>query len=459
MSAVRFADLRREALEILKLALPLIAAQITFVSMGTVDTILAGRLGARELAAVAVGTNIWFLGMVVFMGLSMAITPIVAQRVGGGRDSENIGSLARSALRLALCLGALWTALTLCAAPLILPLLDLEPVTYGMAQDYLQVVAWCGLPFTLCFALRNVAEAHGLTKVPLMAGLVGFLVNALAGYLLMYGRVGFPALGPMGAAAGTVLAGMAMVACYALLYARLPLLRALRMFRLQAPRWRVESREILSLGLPIAAIISAESWLFTFGALMVARFGPEATAAHQVAINVASLSFMVPLSLGFATTVRVGHAAGAGDAQAVALRGRAGILIGVCFAAASALIMALAAEQIVALYTSVEAVAARAAHFIGFAAVFQLFDSVQATSNSALRGIKDTRGPMVVTLVAYWLLGMPVAAALAFGTSAGPDGIWWGFNLGLGVAAAGLSLRFLGRTRNDWGRPDPAVLI
>ncbi|MEW6166320.1 MAG: MATE family efflux transporter [Pseudomonadota bacterium] len=451
--------LRREARANLRLALPIIATQLTFMGMGTVDTIMAGRLGADALAAVAVGANVWFLAFIVFQGIFMACSPIVAQRIGARREPDETGRFVRAAAVLAVGLGLLWTlALRLAAAPIV-DLLALDAPQAQAATAYIRVVALAGVPFCLCFLARNVADAHGLVRVAMVAGLVGFVVNGVFDYLLMYGRGGFPALGPVGCAWASVLGGLAMAAVYGLLYRRLAPLRALRLFRRGWPQLRdVGLAEVPRLGVPIALIIAAESWLFNIGALLMARFGGEVIAAHQIAINVAALSFMVPLSIGFATTVRVGHAAGARDAEAVRLRGRAGILLGVGFAVLSASVMALFPELIVAAYTDAPSVTGTAVSFLYFAALFQIFDCIQAAANGALRGIKDTRVPMLITLGAYWFVGMPVAWALVFHTQQGPAGVWWGFIVALALAAAGLGSRFVHRTRRGRTRSGSVLM-
>lgn len=440
----------------LRLAAPLIVAQLCFVGMGTVDTLLAGRLNAEALAAVAVGSNIWFVIFVLFMGITMAISPIVAQRVGAGQAPQQIGRFVSGALWLGLLLGLLWSALMWLLAMPVLELLGLEPRTHAYARDYLGALNWAGVPFALSFVLRNAAEGHGLTRVPLVAAIVGFLVNGLFGWLLLHGHAGLPTLGPAGLGWASVLAGCAMVAVYALQYRWTLRLRALHLATQWRPRIDFATFEVLRVGLPIAAILTAECSLFAIGAMMMARFGTDAVAAHQIAINFASLAFMVPLSIGMATTVRVGQAAGAGNPAAVALRGRVGIVMSIGFALMSAALMGLAPGAIVGLYTHVERLAGPAVIFLGYAAVFQIFDCVQATSNGALRGLKDTRLPMVITLAGYWGVGMPLAVGLAFYTATGPAGIWWGFIGGLAVAAVGLSARFLRRapTMAGWQAPD-----
>ncbi|MGH8444293.1 MAG: MATE family efflux transporter, partial [Solimonas sp.] len=419
----------------------------SFVSMGAVDTILAGRLGAPQLAAVAVGANVFFLMYVFFSGLFMAVSPIVAQQLGGGRDPREIGGFVRGALVLAVILGLVWTALLLLVREPVLDILGLTDETRAYAAGYLKAIAWAPLPACINFAQRNAADAHGMTRLSLVSGIVGFFVNGGLGYGLMYGRFGLPDLGPAGAGYALATADLAMVFVYAAQYHRSPVLRRLHIIREEPIAWRPAARQVLRLGLPIAAILFAESSLFQIGALIIAHFGAETMAAHQIAINFASVMFMIPLSIGMAATVRVGHAAGAGNAELVALRGRVGIAIGMGFALFSASLMVLAPGLIVSLYTNVESVAKIAVGFFAYAAVFQIVDCIQATANGALRGIKDTRVPMLITVAAYWVVGLPLAAYLALRTDFGPAGIWCGFIGGLTVAAAGLATRFLRQTR------------
>lgn len=437
---------RGEARANLRLALPLVAAQLLFVSMGTVDTIVAGRLGAAPLAAVAVGANLWFMAFVLFWGLFMAVSPIVAQRLGAGRPPAETGVFLRGALALAFVMGLAWTVLLLAVTDPLLGLLHLEPQTTAYAHDYLRAIAPGALPFALYFALRNGAEGSGQTRVTFWSGLTGFLVNAVLAYGLANGAWGLPALGPQGCGVATACAGAVMTAVFLVMFARHPALRELQLFGAGSWRPGPDTWEIVRLGAPIALIITAEAWLFLIGALLMARFGTDTVAAHQIAINFASITFMVPMSIGMATTVRVGHAAGAGDAVAVRLRGLAGIGMGALFALVSASIMALLPDLIVAAYTDAAGVAPIAVGFLYLAAIFQVADCVQATSNGALRGIKDTRMPMLITVAAYWLVGLPLAVALAFDTALGPSGIWLGFIAGLAVAAVGLASRFAHKT-------------
>lgn len=447
MSRLYSSAVRHEVRATLQLAWPIVIAQLSFIGMSAADTMLAGRLGAEQLAAVAVGANLFFLLYIFFTGLFMAVAPVVAQALGAQRPAQEIAAFVRGAMLLALLAGVLWSALVWVAREPVLDLLRLDATTRAYADAYMRVLALAALPFCISFVQRNAADAHGQTQLSLIAGIVALLVNIVLAYGLMYGRLGLPALGPAGAGYATAAAGVAMVATYAVLFARVPVLHALRLLHPGPWPWRHAAREITRLGLPIAAILTAEASLFQIGSLIMGRFGAETLAAHQIAINFASMTFMVPLSIGIAATVRVGHAAGAGDAVAVALRGRIGIAMGFSIALVSASIMGLLPRLIAHAYTNVEAVAQIAASFLAYAAVFQIFDGVQATANGALRGIKDTRWPMLVTVAAYWVVGLPLALTLAFWTSFGPAGIWIGFIGGLVVAAGGLAARFILKTR------------
>ncbi len=441
-----------EARQNLILAAPLIAAQLSFVGMHAIDTVMAGRLGETALAAVAVGANAWFLSFVVFMGLFMSVSPIVAQRTGAGRFAAETGDFLRNTLLLAVMLGLVWTAVVnLLAAPVI-GVLGLSDETTELAEAYLRTIAWGATPLCLCFALRNGCEGLGVTRVPLVAGVSALVVNALVNVPLIYGAFGWPGLGAVGTAWGTVIAVCAMLAIYALSFRFEPTLRSLRLYA-RRPRWSGELFEVFRIGAPIALTVVAEAWLFNLGGLLMAHFGDSVVAAHQIAINFASMAFMVPLSIGLATTVRVGQNVGAGDNAAAARSGYAGIGLGAAFALLSAGVMLLAPGPIVGLYTQVPEVAELAVRFLWLAALFQIFDCLQATANGALRGFKDTRVPMIVTLVAYWLVGLPTAALLTRATDVGPLGVWIGFIAGLFVAALGLVLRYRRRSR----RPDATL--
>lgn len=437
---------RSEVAANLRLALPLVVTQITFVGYGVADTLMAGRMGGRELAAIAVGSNIWFQLFILFMGICVACSPIVAQRLGAGQPLERIGDFTRQALVLALGMGLVWLLATWLVARPAIAVLNLSPETADLAYRYLLAESWGALLLPICFVMRNCAEGLGLTQVVLRASLFGLTVKIACNFWFVWGGAGLAPMGAVGFGWATVVAGGAIVLAYALECRWQAQMKGLQVFGRQPVRMQREAMEVFRLGIPIGLIMFGEVAFFGCTALLMARFGDDAVAAHQIAINAASLSFMVPVGIGMATAVRVGHAAGAQLHSEVAARGRAGIAICLAYSLFSASLMGFFPHWITPLYTSDAQLAAVAENFLRFAAIFQFFDCLQAGANGALRGIKDTRLPMVITLVAYWVIGMPASYALAFPLGYGADALWWGFILGLMVAALGLSNRWFIRT-------------
>jgi MATE family multidrug resistance protein len=439
---------RGEARTNLSLAGPLIAAQIAGVGMGAVDTVYAGRVGPHALAAVAVSVNLYNLFLIFFLGLMMVCSPIVAQMYGARRPVAEIAAFMSGSWRFALAAGAMWTLLLNLIASPVLHTLSLPQETAALAIGFIRRLSMAGLMTAIWFSLRFGAEGLGQVRPIVVAGLAGLAANALFGWVLVFGHVGLPPLGINGLGIATTLATGLMAATLALQYRSVPGLRIIFSGRGAAvPAAASAARQILHLGLPIALIVTAEGALFVLTALLMSRFGEGVVAAYQVAINIASLMFMIPLGVGMATTVRVGHAVGAGDWIAARHRGLVGLQLGGLNAASNAAIMVLFSIPIVGLYTQDPVIAETARNFLWLAAAFQLFDGVQATANGALRGIKDTRLPMLITLVSYWLIGMPVAAVLAFWLGWGPSGLWWGLTAGLCAAAIGLGWRFAVKSR------------
>ncbi|MES2682092.1 MAG: MATE family efflux transporter [Pseudomonadota bacterium] len=433
--------LRAEMRANLKLALPLIAAQLAGVGMGATDTIMAGKLGPNALAAVAVSVNLNVAFFVFFLGLFMAASAIVSQRRGAGTDPESLGRYGRTLLRLSLWMGALWCLLVQLVAGPAIRALNLDAETTALAIPYLRAYAFSSFGLSAWFALRFVAEGLEATRPVMLAAVVGLLINALFNWLLIFGYGPIPALGVTGSGIATALACVVMAGTMALLYQRHPLLKTLRLFAGRGDEPGAV-RETLRLGLPIALIILAEAGLFVVVAMLMARLGERTVAAYQIAINFASVVFMIPLGIGFGTTVRVGFFAGAGDAAAARYAGLVGMAMGTGNAAFNATLMLVFGSMIAALYTSDTGIAAQAVAFLGLAAIFQLADGLQATANGALRGLKDTRIPMLITLASYWLIGLPVAWWLCFHTPLAANGLWWGLTAGLAAAAIGLTARF-----------------
>ena len=423
-----------------RLALPLIAAQLAAVGTNVVDAVLAGHYSAHVLGAVAVGASIWALAIVSGIGMMMAVPPSVSQLDGAGRRAE-VGAVFRQALWLAAGMGVLlWFGVRHAG-----PLIDLIGVDPGLRRDvdaFLHAISWGAPALTCYFALRGLSEGLSMTLPSMFFALAGLCVLAPLGYVLMFGKLGLEPQGARGVGMATALVLWLEMLGFALYIARHRNYRGLNLgqrFDLPDPR---RIRELLSIGLPMAITLLAEGGLFVAVALALGTLGETVVASHQVALNIASVFFMIPLGLAMAITVRVGNAVGRGDAQGVRYAGFCGIGLALLTQVVSASLMLGLPHLIAALYTRDAAVIALATQLIVLAGVFQFSDGIQVASNGALRGLKDTRVPMAMTLFAYWMIGMPFGWWLAFRQGLGARGMWMGLVAGLSVAALLLFTRF-----------------
>jgi MATE family multidrug resistance protein len=430
-------EVRRSA----RLAAPLAAGHVSHGLVGFVDAVIAGRHGTATLAAVAVGTALFWLPMMVPMGTLMALPPSVSQLDGAGRRGE-IGPLFRQALWLAGLLGiALFALLSL--LPLALRPMGIAAEIIPGATAFLHAIRW-GIPaFTLYLAMRYLSDGLHWSMPTMVIGFGGLLLLAPLGYALTHGVGALPEMGAAGLGWASAAMFWAQALAFALYLARARRFADLRLFsRFEAPRWPV-LRGLLGTGLPIGVTVAMEGSLFIVTALLIGRLGEVPVAAHQVAINVASLCFMIPFGVAEATTVRVGHALGRGDRGGVRRAYVAGMVLVLGTQALSALVLLLGHDVIASLYTADVAVAALAGTLLLYAALFQFPDGVQVLSAGALRGLRDTRVPMLLAALAYWGIGMPVGAGLGLWLGWGPAGMWLGLTAGLSVAAFLLARRFL----------------
>lgn len=442
--------LRAEVGATLRLAGPVAAAQLAQISMGFVDTVMVGRLGSEALAGVALGSTLFFFTVIWCMGVVMAVGPMVAQAFGAGQ-AEPVGRSVRQGLWLGVVLSVPAFLFLYNIAP-VLRWLGQEPATVRDASAYLRAIVWGILPFLWFVALRNFVEGVGRPLQVTLITLAGVGLNVGANYVLMYGRLGFPALGLVGAGYASALVYWFLFATLALFVSRRAVFRAYRVFaRLGHPDLHY-FRELFRIGWPIGVSLGVEAGLFSTTAVMMGTLGTTALAAHQVALQCASFVFMVPVGIGIATSVRVGQAVGRGDAAGVRWAGAVGIGLAAAFMLGAAILFWTLPGAIVALYLDVDdpanaPVVRLAGTLLGVAAVFQLFDGIQVSASGALRGLKDTRVPMLVCFFAYWIVGLPGGALLGFVGGWGAVGLWWGLVLGLVVAAVLLLRRFFRRSR------------
>ncbi|WP_339450889.1 MATE family efflux transporter [Pseudomonas sp. EA_5y_Pfl2_R50] len=443
ISLTRPARIRLELKNLLALALPIIIAQLATTAMGFVDAVMAGRVGPKDLAAVALGNSIWVPVFLLMTGTLLATTPKVAQRFGAGTHSE-IGPLVRQALWLALVVGLIATAMLMAAEP-VLHLMNVDPELIGPCMQYLHGIA-SGLPaVALYHVLRCTSDGIGRTRPAMVLGLCGLALNIPLNYIFIYGHFGVPAMGGVGCGWATAIVMWVMALGLGGYERWAPAYRSAEIFsRFDWPQWAVIKR-LLAIGLPIGIAVFAESSIFAVIALLIGSLGATVVAGHQIALNVSSLVFMIPYSLGMAVTVRVGQALGREEPREARFAAGVGMGTALAYACLSASMMLLLREPIAAIYTADPTVIHIAAMLIVYSALFQFSDAIQVTAAGALRGYQDTRVTMILTLFAYWGIGLPVGYALGLtdwlGEPRGPSGLWQGLIVGLSCAALMLSIR------------------
>ena len=430
-----------ESKALLRLAGPLIVNNLSIAGMQFADAIMAGRLGAEALAAVAVGGSVWFLGFTVCLGLMMAISPIAARHFGAG-NPEMIGRYTRQGLWLSVVLGvAVFTFARVLVGPL-LGFLGIDESFREITIGYVNAITF-GAPAICAFlAFRFTTEGIGFTRPIMYTSLFALVSNVFFNYVLIYGHFGAPAYGAVGCGMASAITMWLMAIVMAVYVQRKSIYKPLQIFVRVAPIRMPVLKEILQLGTPIAVTIAAEAGLFSAVSILIGTRGADVTAGHQIALNFASTIFMIPLALSAATTVRVGQALGAGNKAAARFGGTTGIWMCALFMACGAAFLLLFRDLVVRLYTPDPSVQAIAISLLLMAAIFQVADGVQIGAAGALRGYKDTRMPMVINMFSYWALGFPLAYLATITFMAPPTYIWAGFVLGLSVAAILLTVRF-----------------
>jgi MATE family multidrug resistance protein len=425
---------------------PLLANNLALAGTAFADTVMAGRLGAQDLAAVAVGSCFWFLALLLGLGTLMGLNPITAHLVGGGRP-EGVGAYVRQSLWLSQALAVAMFALLWPVEPF-MRAVGVDPSIIGKTTGYTHAIA-CGLPAVFAYlTLRFMSEGVARTRPIMYCAITGLSVNVALNYVLMFGKLGFPRLGAVGCGIASAIALWCMLGLMVWFVMREPYAPYRLFERFDRPRASVQ-RELFTVGFPIGAALVVEEGLFAFVGLLMGTLGAAVAAAHQIAINYASTMFMVPLAIHSATIVRVSQAMGAGAYEEVRLRGLTGIALcgGVMLCSALALLMF--SGSIVNFYTTDPAVHDVAVSLLFVAAIFQVSDGLAIGSAGALRGLKDTRVPMLFYLLAYWAIGLPLAWGLGIGLGLGPRWVWVGFVAGLTTTAVLLNARFLLITRPD----------
>ncbi len=430
--AGRFEGVVADLRPTLALAGPVILAELGWMTMGVVDTLIVGRLGAEAIGAVSLGGTAFFTPAVFGMGLLLGLDTLVSQAHGAGDHQGSRRSLAQG-LMLAAALSPFLMLVARAIGPA-LGLLGVNPTVHRLTLPYLDATAWGSLPLLVYAAARRYLQAVGRVRVVMFALLSANAVNALADWVLVYGGPGLPALGVVGAGWATTLSRTYMAAV--LLAAALVEARRLG-GKAPAGLWRPDVRRlraIVGLGLPAATQVTLEVGVFATATALAGRLAPAALAAHQIALNISSLTFMIPLGLASAGAVRVGQAIGRGEPPAAARAGWATLALGTAFMAVSAAVFVAVPRRLIGAFTVDPGVLTLGVPLLFVAAGFQLFDGVQGVTTGNLRGAGDTRTAMICHALAHWTVGLPVGYVLAFRAGLGVIGLWVGLSAGLVVA-------------------------
>lgn len=443
---------REEVRATLALSWPMILTNLVQIALGTTDVVLLGWLGPDALAAGALVTNLYIAFMIFGVGLLTAVTAMVARELGQNRYAvREVRRTVRQGFYSAVAITVpIWVVLWN-TEPILLAL-GQEPRLAADAEIYMRAYQWALLPFLLYLVLRSFMAALERPNWALVIGAIAFAVNAFAAWCLIFGKLGFPRLELFGAGLATTFSSTVMFAGLALVAVTDRRFRRYHIFgRFWRPDWR-RLRELWRLGMPIGATLLFEVTIFNAAVFLMGLIGPVALAAHAVATQIASVTFMVPLGFGQAVTVRVGRAFGAGDRAGITRAGWAAFGLGVAFMSMAALLMLLAPHMLIGGFLDLRnpdnlPVIELAVTFLAFAALFQVADGAQAVASGMLRGLHDTRMPMLIAALGYWGIGLPLGIVLGFPLGFGGAGIWMGLASGLGIVAVLMSWRWTLRER------------
>jgi multidrug resistance protein, MATE family len=433
------------ARETLVLGVPLIGSSLAQMALHVTDTVMVGWYGVVPLAAVVLGSSSFFIVYVVGSGFAKAVMPMVAAALGRG-DETQVRRATRMGLWLSIAFGILVFPIFWWSGPILLALGQNEEVS-AIAQDYMRIVGLGMVPALMVTVLQSYLSALHRTQVVLWVTLAAVGLNILVNWALIFGNWGFPELGARGAAIATISTQLLSLVILGLYVWALPELRKFRLFqRFWRPDWPAMA-QVWRLGLPIGLTGLAEGGLFQASAIMMGWIGTVELAAHGIALEVAALTFMLHVGLSSAATIRIARFDGQGDRVALRQAAKVAVVISLGVAALSILLFLSIPERIVALFLDLEkpesgAILAYGVTLLILAALFQLADGMQVMALGLLRGVQDTRVPMWLAAVSYWLIGIPCSYLLAFPMGYGGPGLWLGLVVGLFCAAASLMWRF-----------------
>jgi MATE family multidrug resistance protein len=437
------------------LAVPVVLAELGWVTMGLVDTLMVGGLGPEAIGAVGIGTSL-FMGVCIFaMGLLLGLDTLVAQSFGAGRVDECHRWLVHGIVLSVLLTAPVMLVLRLLSSAL--GAWGLNPLVLELLRPYLDALTWSVLPLLLYASFRRYLQGMGAVRPVTIALITANLVNLFANWVLIYGRLGAPRMGVDGSAWATVIARIGMAGVLLCVILQRERGRRPGLFATPVLIEIARMRRLLALGLPAASQVTLEVGVFAAATALAGKLAPASLAAHQIAINIVAFTFMVPLGVASAGAVRVGQAVGRRDGAGAVRSGWTALLFGTFFMSCAAVVFLLGPRRLIGAFTPDAGVIQTGVSLLFVGALFQLFDGVQGVATGVLRGLGDTRTPMLWNLAAHWFIGLPVGYALCFVAGYGVIGLWWGLSLGLvicGVALLAVWARRARQLRDQLGTRD-----
>jgi MATE family multidrug resistance protein len=437
-----------QAKKTLQLAFPVILGEVAQMMLGIIDTAMVGAVSYKQLAAAALVMSVINIPYVFGIGITISVSQLVSM-ANGRRDKKLVSHYLFNGFWL--CgISAVVISLAIELSKNILFHLDQDPVVAHLALPYLQIMGWSVVPMLLFLALKQFTDGLEFTKTAMILSLAALPLNAFINWLLIYGNWGFPRLELPGAGYATLITRLfifvvlALIILYHRTFQKYIAIRSLSWYL----RWPT-FKELLHIGIPSSFQITMEAGAFAISGILIGTLGAVTQAAHQIALSIASLTFMVSMGLSQAGSIRTSNAFGRNDRQAINLIGKSTIIMALIYGSCCAIIFILFKNQLPLIFNGNKEVVAMAGYLLLFAALFQVSDSTQAVTAGLLRGIKDVKVPTFFIAIAYWVIGIPLGCVLAFYFKMGAAGIWTGFIAGLTFSATFLSFRFRKMIRNQ----------
>jgi MATE family multidrug resistance protein len=425
---------------LIALAVPVVLSELGWMAQGIVDTIMVGRLGPAAIGAVALGNAVCYTPSLFGVGLMLGLDTLVAQAYGRNDHDECHRWLAQGVYIA--CIAAPLIMVLIALASLGFARFGIMPEVAGPAGGYLRILNWGTLPLLLYAGIRRYLQGVGQVRVITVTYVLANLVNWFGNWVLIYGKLGMPALGVNGSAISTVAARLLMAAALMGFAWRYERKRGHPLFRHWAAPQIARLKKLVRLGAPAAGQLLLEVGAWSLATFSAGYLTPVALATHQIVLNYASVTYMVPLGISAAAAVSVGHAVGAGDAARARRAGWLALGLGTGFMLLAAIGLLAAPTALIKLYTHDPQVLAVGSSLLGIVAAFEVFDGIQIVSTGALRGLGETRVPLLANLVGYWVLGLPLGFLLCFRLRHGIFGLWIGLTLALIVIATALLIRW-----------------